>query len=50
MSKFKEKYLAPTVFSPKDHWMVGVVWPVKGSKGNEYSVELHDKGFNCDFP
>ena len=39
MSKFKAKYLTPTVFNPKDHWMVGVVWPVKGSKGNEYSVE-----------
>ena len=50
MSKFKAKYLTPTVFSPKDHWMVGVVWPVKGSKGNEYSVELHDKGFDCDCP
>ena len=50
MSKFKAKYLMPTVFSPKDHWMVGIVWPVKGSKGNDYSVELHDKGFDCDCP
>jgi uncharacterized Zn finger protein len=30
--------------------MVGFVWPVAGSKGNEYSVELHDKGFDCDCP
>ena len=50
MSKFKEKYLVPTVFRPNGHWMVGTIWPVKGSKGNEYSVELHDKGFNCDCP
>ena len=50
MSKFKAKYLKPTIFNPKDHWMVGIVWPVKGSKGNEYSVELHDKGFDCDCP
>jgi len=28
--------------------MVGTVWPVQGSKGNEYSVTLHDRGFNCD--
>ena len=50
MSKFKVKYLKPTVFDPKGHWMVGFVWPVKGSKDNEYSVELHDKGFDCDCP
>lgn len=46
-SKFK-RYLKPTAFDPKDHWMVGIVWPVKGSKGNEYSVTLHDMGFECD--
>ena len=28
--------------------MVGIVWPMKGSKGNEYSVELTDEGFECD--
>ena len=28
--------------------MVGFVWNVVGSKGNNYSVELHDKGFECD--
>ncbi len=48
MSKYKAKYLKPTIFKSKDHWMVGVVWPVKGSKDNEYSVELHDEGFTCD--
>jgi hypothetical protein len=46
--KFQKKFLKPSAFDPKDHWMVGVVWPVKGSKGNEYSVELHDRGFDCD--
>ena len=50
MSKFKARYLVPTIFKPKGHWMVGTVWPVKGSKDNEYSVELHDKGFDCDCP
>ena len=42
MSKFREQYLKPTYFKTKDHWMVGTVWPVKGSKDNEYSVELTD--------
>lgn len=48
MSKYTAKYLKPTSFKSKDHWMVGTVWPVKGSKDNEYSVELTDKGFTCD--
>ena len=43
-----QKYLKPTVFEPRGHWMVGVVWPVEGSRGNSYSVELHDRGFECD--
>ena len=50
MSKFKARYLVPTIFKPKGHWMVGTVWPVQGSKDNEYNVELHDKGFDCDCP
>jgi uncharacterized Zn finger protein len=28
--------------------MVGISWPVKGSKGNEYQVTLHDQGFECE--
>ena len=48
MKKYAPKYLKPTAFNPKNHWMVGIVWPVQGSKGNEYSVTLHDRGFNCD--
>jgi uncharacterized Zn finger protein len=28
--------------------MVGTVWPMEGSKGKTYGVELHDKGFNCE--
>jgi|TARA_B110000858_G_C17470809_1_gene322676 hypothetical protein len=46
--KFAKRYLKPTEFDPKGHWMVGFVWPVKGSKDNDYSVELHDNGFDCD--
>ena len=48
--KFAKRYLKPSSFDPKDHWMVGVEWPVNGSKGNEYSVTLHDSGFECDCP
>jgi len=48
MSKYKQKYLKPSAFDPKGHWMVGIVWPVEGSKGNTYGVELHDQGFECE--
>ena len=34
----------------KEHHFVGVVWPVIGSKGNKYSVEMTDKGFECNCP
>jgi len=46
--KFVKRYLKPTSFDPKDHWMVGITWPVKGSKGNEYGVTLHEQGFECE--
>ena len=46
--KYQKKYLKPNVFDPKDHCWVGVVWPVVGSTGNNYSVELTDNGFDCD--
>ena len=32
----------------KNHWMVGVEWPVSGSKGDKYTVTMHDKGFTCN--
>ena len=50
MAKYQKKYLKPTEFNTEGHWMVGLIWPVIGSKGNTYSVELHDKGFECDCP
>tara|TARA_X000001036_G_scaffold283232_1_gene263041 strand:- start:602 stop:823 length:222 start_codon:yes stop_codon:yes gene_type:complete len=50
MPKFKQSYLKPTEFNPKGHWMVDIVWPVKGSKDNVYDVTLHDRGFTCDCP
>ena len=48
--KYKRKFLKPTLFDSKDHVWVGIVWPVTGSKGDQYSVELHDEGFECDCP
>ena len=32
MSKYTAKYLKPTAFKPKGHWMVGFVWPVAAFK------------------
>lgn len=34
----------------KGHWAVGVQWPVIGSKGDKYTVEMKDSGFECDCP
>lgn len=46
--KFPKHRLKPTAFDPKGHWMTGIVWPMPGSKGNTYEVELHDDGFECE--
>jgi|TARA_X000000950_G_scaffold212167_1_gene255231 hypothetical protein len=48
MAKYSQRYLKPEGWKTKGNWMVGVVWPVTGSTGKDYSVELHDKGFTCD--
>ena len=34
----------------KGHPFVGVQWPVVGSRGDNYSVEMTDYGFSCDCP
>jgi len=34
----------------KGHWAVGTVWPVTGSKGDQYSVEMLDRGWECSCP
>ena len=38
------------VINTENHSFVGVVWPVIGSKGDEYSVEMLDRGFECNCP
>ena len=32
------------------HPFVGVQWPVTGSKGDRYTVEMTDYGFSCNCP
>ena len=32
------------------HPFVGVQWPVNGSKGDRYTVEMTDYGFSCNCP
>lgn len=36
------------IVNTKNHWAVGIRWPVTGSKGNSYEVEMTDYGFACD--
>ena len=40
-------YKSPDIITKK-HFLVDTIWPVKGSKGNEYSVKMHEKGFTCE--
>ena len=39
---------ASEVIETKGHHLVGVRWPVIGSKGNKYYVEMVNYGFECD--
>jgi len=34
----------------KGHHLVGIEWPVTGSKGDQYIVIMLDRGFECDCP
>lgn len=31
----------------RQHPFVGVMWPVKGSRGDAYQVRMYDSGFDC---
>ena len=42
------RYYKPKEIITKKHFLVDTIWPVKGSKGNEYSVKMHEKGFTCE--
>lgn len=39
-----------TEIQTKGHHLVGVEWPVIGSKGDEYTVVMQDRGFECNCP
>lgn len=47
MSKYNRKPLKIDGFNTKTHVFQGVIWPVTGSKGDRYSVEMHENGFSC---
>ena len=34
----------------KNHWAVGTRWPVTGSKGDQYTVEMVHWGWECSCP
>jgi len=36
------------IVNTKGHWAVGIKWPVTGSKGDKYLVEMLDSGFECN--
>ena len=46
-NKYGPRYFKPDFMEMKDHWAVGTQWPVKGSRGDDYTVEWTDKDFTC---
>jgi hypothetical protein len=36
------------IVNTKGHPFVGVQWPVTGSKGDAYTVEMTEYGFDCN--
>ena len=38
------------VVNTKDHWAIGIVWPIVGSKGDVYEVRMTNYGFDCSCP
>jgi len=45
--KYKPRYYTPQEIDFKGHPFVGVEWPITGSTGNAYDVEMTDQGFVC---
>jgi len=44
----QKRYYKSEEINTKNHFLVDSTWPVRGSRGNEYDVKMHDKGFTCD--
>ena len=42
------RYYKPSEIVTKKHFLIGTAWPIEGSKGNTYTVTMHDKGFTCE--
>jgi hypothetical protein len=38
------------VIDTKGHHLVGVRWPIIGSKGDQYEVVMWDRGWECSCP
>lgn len=36
------------IIETRGHHLIGVRWPVIGSKGDKYHVEMVEYGFECD--
>ncbi len=45
--RFDRKPFKFPTLNTKQHWLLGVVWPIVGSKGDPYEVELVEGGFKC---
>lgn len=46
--KYGPRYLKMDFMDLKDHWALGIQYDVAGSNGNQYTVEITDKGLTCD--
>ena len=50
MPKYKPQFFKPEGMNTQDHFMLGTVWNIQGSRGNTYEVELNPAGFDCSCP
>lgn len=46
----KSRVFSSESVNTKKHWLVGTKWPIIGSTGSEYEVEMVDSGFACSCP
>lgn len=47
-SKYAPRYLKVNFMDMSQHWAVGIQYPIKGSRGDDYTVEFTPKGFTCN--
>jgi hypothetical protein len=36
------------IVNTRGHWAIGFRWPIIGSRGDKYFVEMTDYGFDCN--